>query len=212
LYLKDLAKAGVTVCPTVWYVRENGCPEPKIDLKADLATLGSARGFIKPTVGNGSSGALPFDASTVVAATDHVRALLEHSAVMVQPFLPSVQQGELSLVMIDGAFSHALLKIPAENDFRVQEEFGARGEATEPDNEAKCLATKIIEAVTRKDGLPPLYARVDLLKDLEGRWVLNELELTEPSLFYKFDVYNRGSAERLAAALVRRVTESRVIE
>ena len=46
----------------------------------------------------------------------------------------------------------------------------------------------------------PLYARVDLIRDQKGEPVVLELELIEPSLFFRFAV---GSAERLAAALVR---------
>jgi hypothetical protein len=47
---------------------------------------------------------------------------------------------------------------------------------------------------------PPLYARVDLLRDEAGTPRLLELELVEPSLFF---AEGQGSAARLAAAVER---------
>jgi O-ureido-D-serine cyclo-ligase len=49
----------------------------------------------------------------------------------------------------------------------------------------------------------PLYARVDLIRDEGGEPVVLELEMIEPSLFFPFA---GGSAQRFAAAIVRRVT------
>jgi hypothetical protein len=43
----------------------------------------------------------------------------------VQPFLPSVSEGELSVIVIDGRVSHAVQKIPLQGSWRCQEEFGA---------------------------------------------------------------------------------------
>ena len=43
----------------------------------------------------------------------------------VQPFLPSVSEGELSVIVIDGRVSHAVQKIPRAGSWRCQEEFGA---------------------------------------------------------------------------------------
>ena len=47
----------------------------------------------------------------------------------------------------------------------------------------------------------PLYARVDLIRDEKGEPVVLELEMIEPCLFFPFA---GGSAERFAAAVVRR--------
>ena len=46
---------------------------------------------------------------------------------LIQPYLPSVAtRGELSLVFLDGRFTHAIRKQPAPGDFRVQEHLGGR--------------------------------------------------------------------------------------
>jgi hypothetical protein len=54
---------------------------------------------------------------------------------------------------------------------------------------------------TGTTGASLLYARVDLLRDDEDRLRLSELELVEPSLFFR---HCPGAAERLAEALCRR--------
>lgn len=43
---------------------------------------------------------------------------------MVQPYIPSVEGGEVSAVVIDGQLTHALHKVPAPGDYRTQEEHG----------------------------------------------------------------------------------------
>jgi len=44
---------------------------------------------------------------------------------LIQQFIPEIQSdGEISLVYIDGQFSHAVLKRPRAGDFRVQQEHG----------------------------------------------------------------------------------------
>ena len=44
---------------------------------------------------------------------------------MVQPFLPAIQtEGELSMIFIDGHFSHGLIKTAAAGDYRIQSSYG----------------------------------------------------------------------------------------
>ena len=46
---------------------------------------------------------------------------------MVQPFMADIiSEGEYSLFYFDGQYSHAILKTPKADDFRVQEEPGGR--------------------------------------------------------------------------------------
>jgi hypothetical protein len=56
----------------------------------------------------------------------------------------------------------------------------------------------------RWSGQPLLYARVDLLRGLDGELVLNELELVEPSLFLR---HGRQAAGKLVTALINRVED-----
>ena len=103
---------------------------------------------------------------------------------MIQPYLPAIEEsGEVSLIYLAGAFSHAIRKRPQPGDFRVQPEYqGIIGpHHAAPDELAAAeLALAAVEE-------PLLYARVDLVRDLQGRPVLMELELVEPDLYLRFD-------------------------
>ena len=51
--------------------------------------------------------------------------LIAVEAMLLQPFQQSVlEQGEISLMVMDGRVSHAIRKTPKANDFRVQDDHG----------------------------------------------------------------------------------------
>src|SRR5260370_40879364 len=103
--------------------------------------------------------------------------------VMVQQFLPAVlSEGELSLVFLAGAFSHAVRKRPATGDFRVQEQFGGTAERAEVEPSRTRQSAAAVAASPGK----PLYARVDGVV-VEGGLVLMALELGEPTPFFGLD-------------------------
>ena len=62
------------------------------------------------------------------------------------PYLPTVEtEGELSLVVIDGALSHAVRKRPAPGQFRCQEEFAAVNTAVPTSPALARLAARVLE-------------------------------------------------------------------
>jgi hypothetical protein len=123
---------------------------------------------------------------------------------MLQPYLDGVDvAGEASLIYIDGAFSHAIRKeallsgAPSEVDGLFVEE---RTSPLSPSDDALAVGDAVLAAApVDRDQL--LYARVDLLPDADGRPLLLELELVEPSLFLG---EWPGAAERFAAAIAER--------
>jgi hypothetical protein len=126
----------------------------------------------------------------------HLQKLLEHGAVMVQPFIQSVQtSGERALVFLGGEYSHCVSKTP----FQKLDVVGKTGEQL-----AQATAKEVQFAQLVLSRLPevPLYARVDLV-DLDGQPCLMELELIEPSLYFSFAP---ASADRLAEHIVRKLT------
>ncbi|EDM81052.1 hypothetical protein PPSIR1_25771 [Plesiocystis pacifica SIR-1] len=206
-YLRELEAAGVPIAPSVWLRAGED-----VDLAALLAreVMAGGRAFLKPLVAANSDGTLRFDtgdAGELEAAQRHLDVLLAQGRDMVlQPYLGSVEtEGEYSVLEFDGRVSHAVRKIPVAGDYRVQDDHGASDEAWTPDAEALELVRRCREAVrARFPGLdaPLLYARVDLLRDAGGGLVVNELELIEPSLFFRHDA---GAGPRLAEALLARV-------
>lgn len=115
---------------------------------------------------------------------------------LLQPYLAEIEsRGEVSLIYLGGVFSHAVRKIPAPGDFRVQADFGGRYVAIEPTPE-------VVEAADRAIAAAPgglTYARVDGV-ETEAGFLLMELELLEPNLFLG---YGAEAPARLAEAVAR---------
>lgn len=73
--------------------------------------------------------------------------------------------------------------MPKQEDFRVQEEYGARIISTEPESALLETAARILQLVAPI----PVYARCDFIRGPDGRFLLMELEVTEPSLYLRMD-------------------------
>ena len=192
-YLQELETNGLPTVPTLWDAeyREDQFHVWLDNLQCDEL-------IIKPTVS---------------ATAEHTYRLKEYDPklqpvfdqrpFMVQPFMPAiVNEGEYSLFYFDDQFSHAILKTPKAADFRVQEEHGGiiTSISVTPDLlHAGRLAVSQIDPI-------PLYARVDLVRNSDNQWLIMELELIEPALYFRTDP---GSPKRFADALVRRVDKSK---
>jgi glutathione synthase/RimK-type ligase-like ATP-grasp enzyme len=187
-YLLDLAALGCPVPPT-----EVAPALTERELAAFVRGAGAEGAVVKPIVG--ASG---WEAFRVRPHDDEgarrALAALAGREVLLQPFLPAVlSEGERSLVYVGGAFSHALDKVPVTGEFRVQEEHGGIITGVEPDAGSLEVAGAIVATLDP----PPLYARVDLVRD-RGRPVLMELELVEPSLYLRT---SPAAPARFAAAV-----------
>lgn len=187
-YLRELTEQGVRTVPTVWV--ERGADG---ELEAILAERGWDEAVVKPVVDLGAKNLQQVRRCEGSAALEQV---LGRHAAMVQPFLPSLEeQGETSLVFIAGEPSHTVRKRPAPGDFRVQSIWGGTTSPIEPEAEQVALAEQVLALLDE----PPLYARVDLVEDLEGNPALIELELIEPNLYLSTDP---TAATRLADAVL----------
>jgi glutathione synthase/RimK-type ligase-like ATP-grasp enzyme len=189
-YLQDLEDAGVPVVPTVW-LTQGTTP----DLDALLAEHGWAEAIIKPVISAGATRTWRISHATVADAVTQLSESLALGDVMVQPFISEIQtRGEWSLIFIDGAFSHAVRKIPTDGDFRVQTAYGGGSVADNPGREVLDAARRVLEVAPS----PWLYARVDGIETATG-FVLLELEMLEPSLFFS---HTESGAARFADAII----------
>lgn len=176
-YLLELAGRGIEIVPTVLLAAGS-----RPDLGRLLDERGWRRAFLKPAVGATSRETLPFDRSDLRPAEAHLERLLPAEDLLLQPYLDRVEtEGERSLIHLDGRLSHAVRKVPVAGDYRVQDDFGARDERVEATAAERDLARRTLESL----GRTLLYARVDLLNGPDGRPLLGELELVEPSLFFR---------------------------
>ena len=205
-YLRALGRAGIEVVPTAWRERlEEGELEELFD------ELRSGEIVVKPVVGAGADDLFRISRSGQGTASrvlkdelrrdgrsspdeedrslrDDVEATFADRPLLAQPFLSEiVEDGEYSLCYFGGRFAHAVRKEPADRDFRVQEERGAKILPADPDRTlidwgGRVIDTtvELVEGVSR----PPLYARVDLVRTGRGP-LLMELELIEPALYFR---------------------------
>jgi glutathione synthase/RimK-type ligase-like ATP-grasp enzyme len=182
-YLSVLADRGLAVAETLWISPGEGAQKALEEARK----RGWTRGFIKPVVGANawSTCRFAFDEPGISEASRHLAEAPPGLGYMLQPYLEKVEtEGELSVIVIDGAISHGVRKVPVPGDYRVQEDWGALDHAWVPTDEAVALAKAACEVASEVLGERLLYARVDFLRTAHGL-VINELELIEPALFQR---------------------------
>ncbi|WP_112237942.1 ATP-grasp domain-containing protein [Kribbella monticola] len=190
-YLLELRERGVAIVPS--QVAAGAC------LREVVAGLSGQEIVIKPTVSASARNTVRglAGSSELDAAIDELPA----DVYLVQPFLPEIQsEGEWSLIYLDGEFSHAVLKRPADGDYRVQDDFGGTAESADPTPAVRAAADAVLAAVDTRT--PPVYARVDGVV-AAGRFLLMELELIEPYLFFP---QHPPAATQLATAVAGRLS------
>jgi glutathione synthase/RimK-type ligase-like ATP-grasp enzyme len=187
-YLRELDAKGI---PTVSTVDVDTLD--RSSLRDAAARLGAVDLVIKPPISGGAHGTYR------LGPDDPIPGDVAGQRMMVQAFQPTIAAGEWSIILFDGKFSHAVLKLPAAGEFRVQPHLGGTDRIAVPPQGAVELAQQALAVAPA----PALYARVDMITDAAGKLMIMELELIEPALFLH-DAPDKGaafaSAVRVAAA------------
>lgn len=170
-YLKELAERGAQLVPTHWV--DKVTPQAA---DAAFAAFNTDRIVIKPVVGAGAwRQVLLRKGEAWPDAAD-----LPPAAAMIQPFLPTIQtEGEYSFLFFNGQFSHAVVKRPQKDDYRIQMSFGGKAEPYMPSADDLADARDVLESVPEE----LFHARVDMVRAEDGSLLLMELEVIEPYLF-----------------------------
>ncbi|MBA3668008.1 MAG: hypothetical protein H0W65_09830 [Sphingomonas sp.] len=188
-YLAELSRVGVSTVPM------------RLVEAIDEAALNAARAefgdmlVIKPPVSAAADG------THRLAAADPLPEEARGKAMLVQPYLATVaSEGEYSIMLFGGTFSHAIVKRPKAGDYRVQPHLGGR--------EEKCVAPEgavdLAKAALAAAPVEAAYARVDLVRLPDGRLAVMELELIEPSLWLQH-APDQGAS--FAAAIAQRAQQ-----
>ncbi|MFM7260995.1 MAG: RimK family alpha-L-glutamate ligase [bacterium] len=170
-YLVDLARAGIDVVPTTLHVAGEA-----IDWNAHFERFGEL--VVKPAISAGSFATVRIARNDFASVESHH---LDHAErdLLVQPCLASVvAHGESNLVHFGGRFSHAIHK-GARWSGDVEQSRGL----IEPAADERALAERVLDHVGALGLGTIAYARVDLARGADGRPLLMELEVLEPSLF-----------------------------
>ena len=189
-YLCDLESKGVRIVPSLWYdAWTDSIPA------AAFAVHGTDRVVVKPRIGANADHTYVLTPGNCSAMSVRLTEVYRDRPLMVQPFIPAIEaEGEYSVFYFGGEYSHAIRKVPSPGDFRSQEEHGADIRFA-PRDAALCAAAEVALAALEP---APVYARADYIRDADGTFLLMELELNEPALYFRMDP---GSPERFARAL-----------
>jgi len=186
-YLKKLQAADVPIIPTVWLDdREPG------DLSETMRTEGWDDVVIKPSVSAASYRTERFKKDRVKKGQRFLEELLADGDTLIQKYMSGFDE-EKALVWIDGEWTHAVGKSP-----RFAGEDEEVSDALPMSDEERTLAAKALGCVDVDCDL--LYARVDVIRDSEGKLLVSEIELVEPSLFF---VQSPASLVRFVDAIGR---------
>jgi hypothetical protein len=191
-YLSQLEQGGLAVTPTCWYRQGEPAALEEVQRRGwhDIV--------IKPAVSAASFATRRFRPHEHAEALAFLASLLAERDVMIQPYVATVEVGgERSLVWIDGALSHAVVKQPR---FSADQE--TVSEALTPTPAERDFAERALALVPGPVREQLLYARVDVFADGEGGLLLSELELIEPSLFLE---QHPPALAALVAAIDRRM-------
>ena len=172
-YLSALAGRGVAIPPTAF---SDDLSQALVDRV--FVDTGAGELIVKPAVSGGAWKTRRIRRGDAVAGERGV-------AMLVQPYMTTIEsEGETSLLYFGGRFSHAVNKRPVAGEFRIQEEFGGLySPLPSPPAGAVALAEQVLAAVDE----PLLYARIDMVPDADGRWLLMEAELIEPDFYLGVD-------------------------
>ena len=167
-YLAEIGANGVPTVPTL------SVPAlAEHDLEDARGRFGTERLIVKPPISAGAFDTFLLERGSAVPEPARGRRM------MIQPFVETIADGEYSLILFDGALSHAVVKRPRTGDFRVQPHLGGRTEVCAVPDGALQVARAALDAAPAE----ATYARVDLVRDAAGQLRIIELELIEPALF-----------------------------
>ncbi|MDO6486674.1 hypothetical protein Q4503_03110 [Colwellia sp. 6_MG-2023] len=203
IYLKSLAEQRVNIVPTLW--RSNFSAK---DILSFFDYFNCQQIVIKPRVSANADNTFWLKKESFETVLSQLEVIFSQAEFMVQPFMNSViEEGEFSLFYFDGEYSHAILKTPKSDDFRVQEEHGGQLQSIAPEKSLLAQAQYTLTAITKLTGEIPLYARIDFVRDNNSKvgFALMEAELIEPSLYFNMD---KNSADSFAGAFVKRMRET----
>ena len=189
-YLKDLNDKGIHVAPTR-FIEKN----ETITLQELFEETGWKTAVLKPCISGAGMDTYKLGVNDINGFEAKFKALINEKTMMLQPFLKNIQEkGEISLMVMDGQFTHAILKKARPGEFRVQDDHGGTVHHYTPTKEEILFAEKAVAACEHF----PVYARVDIIEDNDQKLSIAELELVEPELWFRF---NKNAATVLAKGI-----------
>ena len=193
-YLLDLKKKGIKIVESEYLKKRD-----TRSLKEIISTLNWPKAILKPTIAGAARHTYKISPETIDRYESIFKELIADEDMMIQPFQYNIEEkGEVSFVVIDGEYTHSVLKKAKSGDFRVQDDFGGSVHDYEPSDEEIIFAENVVKACSPI----PAYARVDVMWNNENELAVSEVELIEPELWFR---NNPTSANKLAQVISDRL-------
>ncbi len=188
-YLRDLAERGTDIVPSAWFDDYEA-----EEVAATFHRFDCGQIIVKPVVSTNATDTFLLDHDRLRALDAKLASVFARRGFVVQPFIDGIlEDGEYSLFYFDANLSHAIRKTPKQGDFRVQEEFGAQIDPIVPAESLVAAGDRVLSMVEPV----PAYARADFVRGGDGRFLLMELELIEPSMYLRM---HKDAPRRFAEA------------
>jgi glutathione synthase/RimK-type ligase-like ATP-grasp enzyme len=189
-YLQKLQEKGITIIPTFFQEKTNS-----LDLKSTVPNHWK-KAVIKPAFSAGSYLTNAFDISKIDAINQEYKSIATEKELLIQEFIPEIStEGETSFIFFNKQFSHCVNKKPAQNDFRIQVQFGGKYTLIQPSKETIQQAQEIVNCYPEN----LLYARVDGII-IKNTIHLMEVECIEPDLYFSL---SPESLQRFTTSLLQ---------
>ncbi|MDG5491272.1 RimK family alpha-L-glutamate ligase [Psychroserpens sp. SPM9] len=177
-YLLDLQNKGIHIAES--HFIEQGA---KVTLEQLHHILNWDETVLKPCISGAARHTYKLNLENLNTYEPIFQELIQEEAMMLQPFQHNiVAKGEISMMVFNGTFTHAILKTAKTGDFRVQDDFGGSIQDYTPTAHEITFAEAAVLACIEL----PIYARVDIFEDNNGHIALSELELIEPELWFRY--------------------------
>lgn len=197
-YLGDLELRGGDIVPTLFLDGIDTAALADAFARWETDTI-----IVKPVIGTNATDTFVLSQDDWRSRVADLQSTFAGRSAMVQPFIANIRdEGEFSMFYIGGEFSHAIQKVPKAGDYRVQEEHGATIRPVAPEARLLAAANKIMGLVAPS----PVYARADFVRGPDGRFLVMELELIEPSMYLRMDPEAPGRFARAFDRYVRQAT------
>ena len=176
-YLQDLEEKQIHIAKT--HFIEQGTQTSLQELHTQLNWKETV---LKPCVSGAARHTYKLNESNISDFESIFTHLIANESMMLQPFqYKIVTEGEVSMMVFNGEYTHAILKKAKSGDFRVQDDFGGTVHDYTPSKAEIIFAENAVKACPEL----PVYARVDIFTDNDGLIALSELELIEPELWFR---------------------------
>ncbi|WP_316820591.1 hypothetical protein [Pedobacter gandavensis] len=176
-YLQEIADAGLAVINSIYL--EKGST---FEFNSLQKSFNTDQLIIKPCVSAGARDTYVLTPDNFATHQQQINNLLKDNSFIAQPFMKEIFKGEWSFLFFNGVYSHCLLKVPKDGEFRVQHYYGGSINVPQTTDQYILAAKSYVDQFA--EGC--LYARVDGLI-VDGMLNLMELELIEPYLFLHTD-------------------------